>query len=79
MTKLLNFCKKNGIKRIKLGDFEADFAEIRLKEKTKIKKEKPRPITQEPIQTEPLPTEDELLFWSTNYDPKEDNQEHIGA
>jgi hypothetical protein len=81
MTKFLTFCKKIGLKRIKTEDFEADFSEIGLE----LKKDNMAPVSSgeiskgQEIESEPLPTEDDLLYYSSDYDPRENKAEHVSA
>jgi hypothetical protein len=63
VTELIALAKKHGLKKLKCGDIEFEFNESApiWPKDTK--------LADLASETEPTPTEDEFLFWSTGYTP----------
>ena len=70
LKKLVTFCRKNGIKYIKNEEIELEI-ELRLVPK----KPDMHPVLDNTQQITNQPTEDELLYWSTDYSPAEAREE----
>lgn len=65
LAELLELAKKNNLKKLKVGEIEFEFDEPAEKETT-------QSIGGEALDLDkvPNPTEDEMLFWSSGYEPE---------
>ena len=68
MLEMIKIAKKHGLKRMKLDDLEIEFFE-----KTPKRVGVPKGI-ENLTKPDPMPTEDELLFWSSGSDIKEERE-----
>lgn len=69
MQEWIKLARKYELKRIKVADFEAEFFEKRPKRVGADKK-----LVMPNIPSDPEPTGDELLFWSTGTDIKAERE-----
>jgi len=69
MRELIKIAKKHGLKRLKLGTFEAEFFE-----KSPKRVGIPRGLKNLKVDQVSPPTEDELLFWSSGTDIKAERE-----
>ena len=80
IRKLTRFAQKNGLKRIKSGDFELEFKEpIGLQDQLVHRGLSTRKSGQKGIPIDGLPTEDEMMFWSADenhLESEKDNGRH---
>lgn len=70
MQEWIKLARKYELKRIKVDGFEAEFFEKRQKRVGAIKN-----LVMPNIPSDPEPTGDELLFWSTGTDIKQEREE----
>lgn len=67
MTEILKIAKKFDLKRVKMGEIEFELFEKQVGISDGLK-------TQD-IPKERMPTEDEMLYWSSPYDPRAEREE----
>jgi hypothetical protein len=70
LGKYVTFCRKNGIKRFKMGDIEFEIGEKPMSSYKRRKIEKEGGIA--PELTKSQYSEEEMLFWSATGIPEED-------
>lgn len=71
LEKIIKFCRKNGITRIKEGVVELDIAPQALFPESDYKKKKNLTLIDSPIETEKKYSDEDALFWSSAGIPEE--------
>lgn len=64
---LIKYAQDFNLKRLKLENLEIEFFEKRVGI--------PLDLKTEEIPKDPMPTADQMLYWSTGYDPKAEQEE----
>jgi hypothetical protein len=73
LQKIIQFCRKNGITRLKEGEIEIDIAAVALFPESAYKRKQAEADNKDPV-SETEYSEDDLLFWSSAGVPIQTNE-----
>lgn len=63
LQKMINFCRKNGIDQVKMGDFEFHITPLGLSKETYYKQKQSEVQTDTPVENQY--SDEDMLFWSS--------------
>lgn len=68
LKKIIKICKDSGLKSLKTADFELHFENEKVGSPANTIQPNAVPITE--LSSEPEPTAEQFLYWSTGFDPE---------
>lgn len=81
LKQILSLCRQFGVLKVRVDNIEIEFAQassVHYSPNQAISPISPPDIPGEPISEDKPPTEDELLYWSSGYDPSDNRDKPAG-